>query len=234
MTFLNDFTRYAIYYVPPESDYLTRFVASWFGWDVYKSINVEYPVLSNLNYDIKEITSTPSKYGLHATLKAPFCLAPDRTIDELRLSLLVLSHSIKQFEIPSICLRIISGFIAIVPTIQNESVNNLAKKCVEELDCFRQAKPLNNLNARRAAGLSDSEERNLLKWGYPYVLDDFRFHLTLTNKLSSKALKNVFPVLSSELQPVLNGPLVIGKICLLGESNINEKFEVIEEFSFGD
>ena len=230
----NDFSRYAIYYVPPESDQFTRFAASWFGWDVYKSINVKYPELSDLNYDIKEITSTPSKYGLHATLKAPFSLVPDKTIDELRLSLSILSSSIQKFEISSICVKNIAGFIAIVPTSQNERINYLAKKCVEDLDCFRKAEPLEIINKRRSVGLSIRKEHNLFKWGYPYVLNDFQFHFTMTSKLTPKVSKNVFSVLSLELKTVLNAPLLISKICLCGESNSHKKFEVIEEFSLAD
>ena len=230
----NNISRFAIYFVPPESNDLTRFTASWFGWDVYKGIKVDYPVLHNLNYDIKEITNTPSKYGFHGTLKAPFSLVPNKTIDDLKLSLSMLSRSIKKFLIPSICLREISGFIAIVPTVQNQSINFLARKCLEGLDCFRDAEPPEILNKRRSAGLSSSEERHLLKWGYPYVLDDFRFHLTMTGKLTPKVSKNVFSVLSSELQAALNAPLPINKICLFGESNINGQFEVIDEFSLLD
>ena len=231
---MSDFSRFAIYYVPPESNYLTRFAASWFGWDVYQGIKVNYPVFCNLTHDIEEVTGAPSKYGFHGTLKAPFCLAPDRTIDELRLSLSTLTRYTKKFEIPSICLRIMSGFIAIVPTVQNEKINFLAKKCLEDLDTFRKAETLENLNKRRASGLSASEKHHLLKWGYPYVLDDFHFHLTMTSKLPSKVLKNVFSVLSSELQVILKAPLLIDKICLLGESNRHGKFEVIEEFSLAD
>ena len=234
MISLNDFSRFAIYYVPPESDYLTKFSASWFGWDAYQGIKVNYPMLRNLNYDLKDITSKPSKYGLHGTLKAPFFLAPNRTIDELRLSLSVLSHSIKKFEIPSICLRIISGFIAIVPSTQNESMNYLAKKCLEDLDRFREIESPDILNKRRVVGLSPSEEHYLFRWGYPYVLDNFRFHLTMTTKLTSEVSKNVLSVLNSELRVVLKAPLAISKIYLFGESKLHGRFEVIEEFSLAD
>ncbi len=234
MILMDDFSRYAIYYVPPESDHLTKFAASWFGWDVYQGIRVNYSELSNLNYDIKEITKKPCKYGLHGTLKAPFSLAKDRTIDELRLSLSRLSSSIKKFEIPFISLRKISGFIAIVPTTQNKKLNFLAKKCLQELDCFREVESLEILNKRRSVELSSSMKQNLLKWGYPYVLNDFQFHLTMTSKLAPKVSENVFSVLSSELSSVLNSPLVISKICLFGESKIHGKFKVIEEFSLAD
>ena len=230
----NNISRFAIYFVPPESNDLTRFTASWFGWDVYKGIKVDYPVLHNLNYDIKEITNTPSKYGFHGTLKAPFSLVPDKTIDDLKLSLSMLSRSIKKFEIPSICLRIIDEFIAIVPTSQNESIHSLAKKCLEDLDSFREAESDEILNKRRSGRLSTSEEHNLLKWGYPYVLDDFQFHLTMTGKLPLKVCKHVFSVLSLELHEVLNAPLFIGKICLVGENKMDGKFGVIEEFSLVD
>ena len=234
MRTLDNFSRFAVYYVPPKSDHLAKFAAAWFGWDIYQGMKVNYPKLHDLNYHIKEITSIPGKYGLHGTLKAPFFLAHDKTIEELRLSMSLLARSIKKFEIPSICLGIIDEFIAIVPTSQNESIHSLAKKCLEDLDSFREAESDEILNKRRSGRLSTSEEHNLLKWGYPYVLDDFQFHLTMTGKLPLKVCRHVFSVLNSELQEVLNAPLFISKICLVGENKMDGKFGVIEEFSLVD
>ena len=234
MTSPLSFSRYAIYYTPPAKDYLTRFAATWFGWDAYLGVTVAHPVFCNLTCDIKEITSTPSKYGLHGTLKPPFSLAPNRSVDELCSSIFKIAKSVKKFEIPSIDLTILGGFIAIVPTVKSNTMHSLAKKCVKDLDGFRVTESIENLKKRRAVGLTSSEENNLLKWGYPYVLDDFRFHLTLTSKLLPDVSSNVFSVLSSELQTVLTAPLLIGKISLVGEHNMHGKFEVIEEFSLAD
>ena len=39
------------------------------------------------------------------------------------------------------------------------------------------------LERRRAAGLTPEEDALLLRWGYPFVLERFRFHLSLTGAL---------------------------------------------------
>ena len=36
---------------------------------------------------------------------------------------------------------------------------------------------------RRAAGLTLDEETNLIRWGYPYVFDAFRYHMSLTGRV---------------------------------------------------
>jgi len=231
---IQEFSRFAIYYLPSESNLLSNFASSWFGWNPHLGMEVSYPVWKNLNFNIAELTSEPGKYGLHGTLKPPFPLAKQENFEELRVAILKLSRSIKKFKIPSITLRVIDGFIAIVPTIRNERIDYLAEKCVKELDDFRGPESLENIKKRRSVGLSERQENHLRRWGYPYVLDDFNFHLTMTEKLRPEVSERVFLVLASKLESVLMAPLLVDKIFLCGESVENGKFKVIEKFSLID
>jgi len=49
------------------------------------------------------------------------------------------------------------------------------------------AKPLSatELARRRQAGLTAAQDALLLTWGYPWVLDEFKFHLSLTGPLNA-------------------------------------------------
>ena len=53
------------------------------------------------------------------------------------------------------------------------------------------------LKKRRGAGLSSRQELMLTTWGYPYVMEEFRFHLTLTGRLSDRDEKQI---IGQELQ----------------------------------
>ena len=68
-----NFKRYAIYYIP-SNDLLYKLGSSWLGWDtILGQPASQLEINSDIN--IEKITETPRKYGLHATIKAPFGLA---------------------------------------------------------------------------------------------------------------------------------------------------------------
>ena len=231
---MTNFSRYAVYFSPPEADYLSKFLAGWFGWNAHNGQNVPYHILENLNYDLSDITKEQYRYGFHGTLKPPFSLVDTKNLNDLKLALVELSKSIKKFEIPSISLKVLNGFVAIVSTTENRPIMALAKKCVEELDLFREVESVERIQRRRSRTFSKSEEYNLKRWGYPYVMDNFQFHLTMSGRLKPEVLKNVIEVLNSELQGVLNKPLPIGEICLFGENASNGNFQIIQKFSLDD
>ena len=71
--------------------------------------------------------------------------------------------------------------------------------------------------------------------------DERLMNIIVSPRVSEKATikadsenQHVFSVLNSELQEVLNAPLFISKICLVGENKMDGKFGVIEEFSLVD
>lgn len=231
---MTNFSRYAVYFSPPEADDLSKFSAGWFGWNAHNGKSVSYPILENLNYDLSDITKEQYRYGFHGTLKPPFLLVDTKNLNDLKFALVELSKSIKKFEIPSISLKVLDRFVAIVPTTESKELTILAKKCVEKLDDFRQVESAKKIQRRRSTGLSKSEEYNLTRWGYPHVMDNFQFHLTMSGRLKPAVLKNVIEVLNSELQGVLNKPLPIGEICLFGENASNGNFQIIQKFSLDD
>lgn len=57
-------------------------------------------------------------------------------------------------------------------------------------DGFRAPLSLDERDRRLAAGLSGRQIGNLDKWGYPYVLEDFRFHMSLTGKVRDEGLRH--------------------------------------------
>ena len=63
----------------------------------------------------------------------------------------------------------------------NPKIQSLAEIMVREIDAFRKPLTKEELNTK-TKGLTRSQDENLIKWGYPYVFSEFRFHMTLTAK----------------------------------------------------
>ncbi|UWQ80084.1 DUF1045 domain-containing protein [Leisingera sp. S132] len=222
------FTRYAIYYAPPADAEWSRFAASWLGWDIKTGKRLPHPDMAGL--DIDAITEVPRKYGLHATLKPPMRLAEGQTQAALEIACEAFAASQKPVSFDGLHLARLGRFLALRPTGDQSSVNTLAANCVTELDRFRAPLSTADLDRRRAAGLAPEQEENLMRWGYPYVLSQFRFHITLTGKLPKPELPAVEAALNKRLIPLLPAPLVIGDIALTGEAP-DGRFHLIHRYA---
>ena len=121
-------------------------------------------------------------------------------------------------------------FLALRPLGDESALNALAAACVTELDAFRAPAPDAELARRRAAGLTPKQEQNLVTWGYPYVLDQFRFHITLTGKLPKPELPSVEKALQAHLIPLLPAPFAITDLALMGE-DAEGRFHLIHRYA---
>ncbi|UWR88946.1 DUF1045 domain-containing protein [Phaeobacter inhibens] len=210
-------TRYAIYYVPPAQAEWSRFASSWLGWDVHEGAPLDHPTGTGL--DVAAITDVPRKYGLHATIKPPFRLAEGTTSDALAERLAQFAAAAKPVALDGLSLTRLGRFLALCPSGDQLGLNRLAFHCVRDLDEFRARPTLDELKKRRAGGLSPAQEQALVTWGYPYVGDSFRFHITLSGKRPKAELPAIEAVLRDRLVPQLPTPFVIGDLALVGEDS---------------
>ncbi len=165
-----------------------------------------------------EITATPRRYGFHGTLKPPFRLAGGTDAAGLDRALAALASDVAAFTAPPLMLHRIGRFIALVPSGPCPALSGLAARAVTGLDAFRAPPGESELARRRASGLTPRQNEHLDRWGYPYVLDEFRFHLTLTGALASDDADPVFEALSRLTAPFRAAPLPVTEICLFGEN----------------
>ena len=188
--------RYAIYFVPAAETALYRFGAAVLGYDAYTGRDV--PHLPAASEDWPGNVREPRVYGFHATLKPPFRLAGDTDIAELEASLDAFAASQPAIDAGPLEVRAIGSFIALAPATPCPALVQLAADCVQQFDRFRA--PMNETErARRlAAPLTARQVSNLDRWGYPYVFDDFRFHMTLTSSLADDACAHALPWLTAE------------------------------------
>lgn len=176
-------TRYAIYFAPHGASLLARFGASLLGYDAATGAEVDPPD-HPLFHDPLSLgyTAAPRRYGFHATLKAPFHLAEGRTPSELEEALQEFAATQSRFEI-MLTLGLMRQFLALILAEPSPAMDDLAAACVRRFDLFRAPLSPEDRERRHPDQLTAEQVAYLDEWGYPFVLDDFQFHMTLTGAL---------------------------------------------------
>ena len=229
-----DAPRYAIYFAPPADSALHRIGSGWLGYDAATGEDLPPDLPTEIaREDWQTATEEPRRYGLHATLKPPFRLAPGTTEAALIAKLSVFATGRPPFVLPALGLVRIGRFLALVPGNDCAELSALAGDCVTMFDEFRAPPSEADLVRRRAAGLTPGQEEMLGRWGYPYVLDEFRFHMTLTGPLDDTAASRFSAELTSRLAPVLAKPLRIDALSLFVQPSKESRFRILRRFALG-
>ena len=218
------YARFAIYYVPPEGP-LADFGAKWLGWDVVTGRKVPQFDVPGLH----DITMTPRKYGFHGTLKPPFRLKEGQTPEALEAAVSDLAGVLSPAACDGLKLTQLGRFLALTPFGTLDGLQRIAEACVRDLDGFRAPAGEAELARRRKAGLSNRQEMLLAQWGYPYVFEEFRFHLTLSGGLPEGDAPGWMDTLQVHL-PDLSAPFVMDQIALCGERQ-DGRFELIHRYT---
>ena len=213
---MSAFPRYAIYHVPPAGAPLYRFGAAAVGYDAFAAEEIDHPpqALSAFG-DWHELTADPRKYGFHATLKAPFVLADCET--EASLGKAFGRFVTTPREVPTIApvVRAIGSFIAVVPDTAVPPLAKLAHDCVTAFEAYRAPLTASDRERRLRSPLTPRQIEHLDRWGYPYVFEEFRFHMTLTGSLPAEKRNAVLPFLQREFAKLGLTSLPISHIALL-------------------
>lgn len=225
------FSRHALYYAP-ESGPLARFGAAWLGWDAETGQEVPHPDVDGLPCPLAEITETPRKYGLHGTIKPPFRLPDGCDQAGLERAIATLCAGLSPVTLDGFALTNLGSFLALTPIGDTTQLAALAGTAVRTLDPFRAPSSEDELEKRRKARLSPRQEANLIRWGYPYVMEDFRFHITLTGRLSKRERKATEAALSPILAPLLPRPFLVRSLCHFGEDPAG-RFHLIKRYPLG-
>jgi 2'-5' RNA ligase len=161
--------RYAVYFCPAPDNALGKFGRDWFA-------TTSIPGITENRFRV--LMADVWRYGWHATLSAPFELAGRADCEALQQKVARIAQSFAPFDLP-LRVDLLSGFLALRPSADETHINALAERCVRDLNPLRA--PVSNAAWDRRAGRLDEAERALFKeFGYPYVLDRFRFHMTLS------------------------------------------------------
>jgi len=219
--------RYAIYYTPLRDDPLMAAGSTWLGRDAFTGERTHAPTGGSMTCEeISRVTAAPRRYGFHATLKAPFALAPDQDEPELLRSLMHFGGSIEPVVIPRLTIASLGPFFALVPAAENAALHQLANDVVVAFERFRAPLCEREIARRNPGSLTVSQLNNLQRWGYPYVFDDFRFHMTLTGPVEAHDRARLRRTLEAFFAPVLEEPVTIANLALFVEPEANAPFQV--------
>lgn len=223
--------RYAIYYVPVRGSELNRFGEALLGYDAFNGEDLPFPEgVVEAAPDWHELTADPRKYGFHATLKAPFALAPGKSEVELFVACGAFTATRRAIPVVKPVVGSISGFIAVIPAEPPPELIQLAADCVMAFNSFRA--PLTDADRarRNPSRLTPAQREHLDRWGYPYVMEDFRFHMTLTGRLGSERREGVLAMLKERFSALGLATLAIDRIAVFRQETVASRFRIVGQW----
>lgn len=224
---MQDWQRYAVFAVPEGRFYEAG--AAWLGWDCVAGAARTQPDLPGLPMPATDLTARPQKYGFHGTLRPPFRLAEGQSPASLRAAVAGLAAQAAPVSIPELKLTALGRFLAFVPALPHAPLNELAAQIVTGLNPLRAPLTASELEKRQTPRLTPRQAALLGCYGYPYVLDQFRFHLTLTAPVPHAAQAAVAESLSAHFAPILPRPYRIDDLALMGQA-ADGRFHLLERF----
>ena len=234
---MTNYKRVAIYFLPKKNSSLENFGKNLLGRDINKKRKIsltrrqKYFINRRFTYfdELKDYCEKPAKYGFHATLKAPFRLKRNVKTKDFYdvISHIAAQHS--RFKIKGLKIVYSKKFTFITSRKPNKLLINLENDLVKHLDTFRAELNKTEIKKRNPDSLTFKQNKYLKEWGYPFVLDQFKFHMTLMNQNNNKLSNKQKLELEKLIYKISNNLLEFNEISLLGE-NKNGYFEEIKRF----
>ena len=219
--------RYAIYFTPAIDHPLTIAASRWLGYDVFSGEERPFPDDVALPAGrMSTVTAAAARYGFHATLKAPFTLAGNTTPAALEAAFDVFCRRQHAMRLPEITLARLGKFYALVPAQPSDPLQDLAESVVRYFEPMRAPLSVEDIARRKPETLTENERHNLEQWGYPYVFDDFRFHMTLTGPVTGTDTHAVETAIETYFAPFIGKPLDISGLGLFIEERRGAPFVI--------
>ena len=196
------------------------------GYDAYRGADLPFPATAE-RPDWHDITEDPRKYGFHATLKAPMSLASGKTEAGLVAACESFAATPRPLPVIEPVVDSISGFIAIVPAKPSAELQRLAADCVTAFDPFRAPLTPEDRERRNPSKLTPRQREHLDAWGYPYVMEEFRFHMTLTGRLETARREEVLAMLRRCFSTLKLKALQVDRLALFRQDDASARFRII-------
>jgi putative phosphonate metabolism protein len=229
---MTDTPRYAIYYAPAHLSDLDRLGAHLLGYDAFNGEALMFADgIEKAVPDWLQITGDPRKYGFHATLKAPLSLAAGTGEAELLAACESFADEIRPIPVIKPVVRSIGDFIAIVPSEHSAELEQLAAECVDRFDRFRAPLTPHDRARRHPDRLTPRQREHLDRWGYPYVMEDFRFHMTLTGRLGAERREAILPILRERFAALGIATFAIDRVAVFRQDDANSPFRIVQQYA---
>jgi putative phosphonate metabolism protein len=227
--------RYAIYFAPEPGSALDNFGRQWLGRDMSGALTEGQMMVPGVSRQrLAQLTERPRRYGMHGTFKPPFALTPSSSLEGLLAAARVLARSLAPIEIPPLQLDVIGKFIALTPEVSSAPLEALAASCVRAFEGFRQPLTPDQEEEYLNNRLTVHQEQMLEHWGYPYVMEEFRFHITLTEPLIDETERQlVMDALTRLAAPLIGQRIAVHELTVFGQPARRQPMSVIARIPFG-
>lgn len=233
--------RYAVYFAPAADSPFWRFGCSWLGRDPETEAPQLRPELDGAAaadwspQALDAVTASPSSYGFHATLKPPFRLLAGQNLEALEAAVMEFAAGQTPFVCPEVAPAALGRFIAFRMAEPVAEMHALAAAAVKAFESFRGLQTPDELAKRRAADLTDYQEAMLVRWGYPYVMAEFRFHMTLTSAIADPDIRNRLAANLASMAAASGaaGPMRVDGVALYEQPSAGAPFRLLRRLPFG-
>ena len=219
--------RYAIYFTPHPESALAVFGARLLGYDPDKGLPVAQMELNGVDREgLIAATEAPRRYGFHATIVAPFYLG-DHSEDQLIEQFREFCERARPASLGRLAVARVDQFIALTPVNACTDVNTLERDCVTFFDSFRAPLSERDLARRGDGSLTPRQRGYLLRWGYPYIFEEFQFHMSLTGQLSTGDCDRYITALSEAYRLLSEASIPLDALSLLRQDSPKSRFRVV-------
>ncbi|HTO33053.1 MAG TPA: DUF1045 domain-containing protein [Pararhizobium sp.] len=219
--------RYAFYISPDRDAPLTVAAERWLGANPFTGETHALEPKGDFSAaELTALTADPRRYGFHGTLKAPFELAPGISEPELLDAFEAFAETCVPFRIPEMVLGQLGPFFALVPATHCPDLQEFADATVRQFSRFRAPLSDADIVRRRPETLSTQMRSNLFDWGYPYVFESFRFHMTLTGQVPAERQSAMQALLMQEFAPFIGQPMEVTSLALFVEPTRGAPFTI--------
>lgn len=225
------FPRYAIYYAPARGSALDQFGPGMLGYDAWTGATIPFPHdLVEKEPDWRSLSEEPRKYGFHATLKAPMTLADAKTEPALLAACADFASAARPIARIAPMVDSISGFIAVIPRQRSSELEQLAADAVRAFDGFRAPLTPEDRARRNPSKLAPRQVEYLDRWGYPYVMEEYRFHMTLTGRLREAKRESVMAMLRERFARIALAEIAVDRIALFKQADATSRFRIVGDW----
>ena len=216
--------RIALYYAPEAHDPLHERASAWMGRDAVSEAILPQNLVQGV--DIQEITADARGYGFHATLKPPFRLQGD--VQAALQTARDFAARTASFTLPPLHITDLDGFLALREAAPCPALQALADGAVSALDAHRAPATEAEIARRKPEKLSLRQREYLAAWGYPYVFAEWRFHMTLTRRLTPAEKAIILPAVTEALGDAPALTRSVSDICIFAQAAPGAPFTILE------
>lgn len=222
--------RYALYYAPAANAPLWRAATEWFGGEPADAQATAREIAGLDRALLSANSMSARRYGFHATIKAPMALAEGAGLGDLEAALGAFGAATAPVAIGRLRPALIAGFLALIPEVQTAELTAFAAQVVERFDRFRAPMSEAERTRRRGGGLTARQAELLEQFGYPHVLEQFRFHMTLTDRLAEELRGPMQAAAEAHFEALLGDAIMLDRLVVFGEPEAGAPFVRMGEF----